>query len=264
MDKLDEIMANKRKLLKHTARPIKAKELEALARSKSPSIPFIDALATPDHLSVIAEIKRKSPSAGNIAQGMDAVEQARVYNNAEADALSILTDTEYFGGSLNDLWNVVDFLHQHERTTPCLRKDFMIHPIQVLEAAEAGAKCILIIVRALSNDEIKILREAAFYANLDILYEIHTERELENALNFDPKIVGVNNRDLRKFTTDLAISEILIPKIPEGIVKVSESGIFDVEDALRARNCGADAILVGEALMRSEDPDNLIEEFHSL
>ena len=99
---------------------------------------------------------------------------------------------------------------------------------------------------------------------MNTLYEIHNERELENCLNFDPKIVGVNNRDLRQFTTDLAISENLIPKIPEGIVKVSESGIFDIEDALRARNCGADAILVGEALMRSEDPDNLIEEFHSL
>jgi indole-3-glycerol phosphate synthase len=264
MDKLEEIMANKRKSLEHIARPIKAKELEALARSKSPSIPFIDALASPDRLSVIAEIKRKSPSAGNIAKGMDAVEQARVYKNAEADALSILTDTDYFGGSLNDLWDVVDFLHQHERTTPCLRKDFMIHPIQVLEAAEAGAKCILIIVRALSNDEMKTLQEAAYHANLDILYEIHNERELEKALHFDPKIVGVNNRDLRQFTTDLAISETLIPKIPKGIVKVSESGIFDIEDAMRARNCGADAILVGEALMRSEDPESLIEEFHSL
>ena len=264
MDKLEEIMASKRKSLEHIARPIKSKELEALARSKSPSIPFIDALASPDRLSVIAEIKRKSPSAGDIAEGMDAVEQARIYNNAEADALSVLTDTDYFGGSLNDLWDVVDFLHEHERTTPCLRKDFMIHPIQVLEAAEAGAKCILIIVRALSSDEIKILQEAAFYANLDVLYEIHNEKELEKALYFDPKIVGVNNRDLRQFTTDLAISENLIPKIPEGIIKVSESGIFDIEDAMRVRNCGADAILVGEALMRSENPDSLIEEFHSL
>jgi len=264
MDKLEEIMANKRRSLEHIVRPIKAKELEALARSKSPSISFFDALASPDRLSVIAEIKRKSPSAGDIAKGMDAVEQARIYNNAEADALSILTDTDYFGGSLNDLWDVIDFLHQHERTTPCLRKDFMIHPIQVLEAAEAGAKCILIIVRALSNDEIKTLQEAAYHANLDILYEIHNESELERALNLDPKIIGVNNRDLRQFTTDLAISETLIPKIPTGIVKVSESGIFDIEDAMRARNCGADAILVGEALMRSEDPDSLIEEFYSL
>ena len=139
MDKLEEILASKRKLLEHITRPIKAKELEILGQSKSPSIPFIEALSSPERLSIIAEIKRKSPSAGNIAKGMDAVEQARLYNNAAADALSILTDTEYFGGSLTDLWDVVDFLHQHQRTTPCLRKDFMIHPIQVLEAAEAGA-----------------------------------------------------------------------------------------------------------------------------
>ncbi len=264
MDKLEEIMASERKSLEHVMRPIKTRELEMLARSKSPSIPFIEALSSPDQLSIIAEIKRKSPSAGDIAKGMNAVEQARVYNNSQADALSILTDTDYFGGSLNDLCDVVDFLHQHERTTPCLRKDFMIHPIQVLEAAEAGAKCILIIVRALSNDEIKILQEAAFHADLDVLYEIHNESELEKVLAFDPKIVGVNNRDLRQFTTDLAISETLIPQIPQGIIKVSESGIFDIEDAMRARNCGADAILVGEALMRSEDPESLIEEFHSL
>ena len=162
MDKLEEIMASKRKSLEHIARPIKSKELQALARSKSPSIPFIDALSSPDRLSVIAEIKRKSPSAGDIAEGMDAVEQARIYNNAEADALSVLTDTDYFGGSLNDLWNVVDFLHQHERTTPCLRKDFMIHPIQVLEAAEAGAKCILIIVRALSVTKSRFFKKQLF------------------------------------------------------------------------------------------------------
>ena len=140
----------------------------------------------------------------------------------------------------------------------------MLHPLQVLEAAEAGARSILIIVRALSNDEIMRLREAAHYANLDILYEIHDEWELEKALEHEPKILGVNNRDLTVFQTDLSISERLIPQIPESIIKVSESGIFNLEDAARARECGADAILVGEALMKSEDPEALIEAFHSL
>ena len=194
---------------------------------------------------------------------MDAVEQARKYINAEADCLSILTDTDYFGGSLQDLWDAVEFLECHNRKTPCLRKDFMVHPVQVVEAAEAGARCILIIVRALENDEIKALRDAAGIAGLDVLYEIHEERELEKALKFDPKIVGVNNRDLKRFKTDLAISEALIPQIPDDIVKVSESGIFDPEDAERARDCGADAILVGEALMRAEDPEELMEAFHN-
>ena len=118
-------------------------------------------------------------------------------------------------------------------------------------------------MRALEDDEIKILRDAAQVAGLDILYEIHEERELEKALRFDPKIVGVNNRDLKRFKTDLAVSELLIPKIPDGIIKVSESGIFDIEDAERARGCGADAILVGEALMKTEDTEELVSAFHN-
>ncbi len=256
-------MAAKRRAIEHRIRPIRESELERLGRMQRQGGSFLEALAQPDRLSVIAEIKRKSPSAGEIAPAtLDAVEQARTYVNAEADCLSILTDTDYFGGTLQDLWDVIEFLEQHGRRTPCLRKDFMVHPLQVVEAVEAGARCILIIVRALEDDEIKALRDAAGIAGLDVLYEIHEERELEKALRFDPKIVGVNNRDLKRFHTDLAISEALIPQIPDDVIKVSESGIFDVEDAARARACGADAILVGEALMKSEDAEALVEAFH--
>ena len=264
MDKLFEIMAAKRHALRDQARPVRDQELERLSRIKVQGDGFLKTITQNEHLSVIAEIKRKSPSAGELAPcHLDAVEQAREYINAEADCLSILTDTDYFGGSLQDLWDVVDFLELHERSTPCLRKDFMVHPIQVLEATEAGARCILIIVRALESDEIKALRDAAAVAGLDVLYEIHEERELEKVLKFDPKIIGVNNRDLKRFETDLAVSELLIPQIPDGIIKISESGIFDFEGAQRARNCGADAILVGEALMRSEQTEALIEAFHN-
>jgi len=263
MDKLSEIMAAKRRSLADSIRPVREQELERLGRMQRQGGSFLEALARKDRLSVIAEIKRKSPSAGEIApETLDAVEQAREYVNAKADCLSILTDEDYFGGRLQDLWDVVDFLECHQRTTPCLRKDFMVHPFQVAEAAEAGARCILIIVRALEEDEIKALRDAAAIAGLDALYEIHEERELEKTLRFDPKIIGVNNRDLRRFKTDLAVSEMLIPQIPDDIVKVSESGIFDPEDATRARECGADAILVGEALMKAEEPEALMEAFH--
>ena len=263
MDKLSEIMAAKRKALAGSIRPVKEQELERLRKMQTQGGSFLEALARKDRLSVIAEIKRKSPSAGEIAPvTLNAVEQAREYDNAEADCLSILTDTDYFGGSLQDLWDVVEFLECHQRKTPCLRKDFMVHPVQVAEAAEAGARCILIIVRALEDDEIKALRDAADIAGLDILYEVHEERELEKALRFDPKIIGVNNRDLKRFRTDLAVSELLIPQIPHGIVKVSESGIFEPEDAERARDCGADAILVGEALMKAEDTEDLLQAFH--
>lgn len=263
MDKLAEIMAAKRHALRNQIRPVREQELERLGRMQTQGGSFLKALARKDRLSVIAEIKRRSPSAGEIAAAeLDAVDQARKYVNAEADCLSILTETDYFGGSMQDLWDVVEFLECHNRKTPCLRKDFMVHPIQVAEAAEAGARAILIIVRALKDDEIKALRDAAEAAGLDALYEIHEERELEKALNFNPKIIGVNNRDLKRFQTDLAVSEALIPQIPDGIVKVSESGIFEPEDAERARACGADAILVGEALMRAEDLEELIQAFH--
>jgi indole-3-glycerol phosphate synthase len=139
----------------------------------------------------------------------------------------------------------------------------MVHPVQVVEAAEAGAKCILIIVRALNDDEIQALDHAARIAGMDALYEIHEASELERALRFDPQIIGVNNRDLKRFKTDLAVSEALIPQIPENIIRVSESGIFTPEDAERASDCGADAILVGEALMRSEDTESLMQAFHN-
>ncbi|MGJ8638291.1 MAG: indole-3-glycerol phosphate synthase TrpC [Opitutaceae bacterium] len=264
MDKLAEIMAAKRLAIQNQIRPVRDSELERLSQMQKQGGSFLKALARKDRLSVISEIKRKSPSAGEIAAAdLDAVEQARKYVNAEADCFSVLTDTDYFGGTLQDLWDVVEFLEVHERKTPCLRKDFMVHPVQVVEAAEAGARAILIIVRALADDEIKALYDAATLGGLDSLFEIHEESELEKALKFDPKIVGVNNRDLKRFKTDLAVSELLIPQIPDNIIKVSESGIFDIEDAERASACGADAILVGEALMRAEDPEALVEAFHN-
>ncbi len=265
MDKLAEIMAAKRREIEDRIRPVRDRELEHLARTRRQGGSFLEALARPDRLSVIAEIKRRSPSAGEIADAaLDAVEQARTYLNAEADCLSVLTDGPYFGGSMQDLWDVVEFLECHRRDTPCLRKDFMVHPVQVVEAVEAGARCILLIVRALGDDEIKALRDAAGIAGLDALYEIHEERELERALRFDPAIIGVNNRDLKRFQTDLAVSENLIPQVPDGIVTISESGISSPADAARARACGADAILVGEALMKAADPEELVRAFQGV
>lgn len=258
-NKLDEIMARKRADLTERIRPVREEELLRL-RSED-RFRFSRAVSASESLAVIAEIKRRSPSAGDIHRGLDAVEQARRYVNGEADCLSVLTDEPYFGGSMKDLWDVVDFLREHNRSAPCLRKDFMINPIQVLEAAEAGASAILIIVRALSVDEMKRLREAADLAGLDSIYEVHEEKELETALSLNPVLLGINNRDLARFVTDLSISERLIPQVPEEILSISESGIFTGEDAERARECGADAILVGEALVRAEDPGELIRNF---
>lgn len=261
MDKLDEIMAHKRAEISALIRPVRDRELEKLGELRQKN-GFQKSLLKKDRLSVIAEIKRKSPSAGMIAELASAEEQAISYINAGADCMSILTDEKYFGGTMKDLWEVTDLVANHRRNVPCLRKDFMVDPVQVVEAAEAGAAAILIIVRALQDDEIKKLYHAAQLAHLDALFEIHTEAELERALRFSPEIIGVNNRDLQKFTTDLKISETIIPQIPKGIARVSESGIWYPEDAARVAEAGADAILVGEALMRTDDVDELIESFH--
>ncbi len=264
MDKLSEIMAHTREQLAPRLRPVSDAELARFGNRGYAGPGFIESLVNAPGLGVIAEIKRRSPSAGQIAELPVAEEQARKYLNAEVDAISVLTDEKYFGGSLKDLWAVTDFLSDHRRPTPCLRKDFMVHPLQVLEAAEAGARCILIIVRALEDDEIYTLRDAADTAGLDILYEIHSEPELERALRFEPEMIGVNNRDLARFKTDLAFSEELIPQIPDGILPVSESGIFTLEDAERVYEAGAKAVLIGEALMKHDEPEHFVEAMHAL
>jgi len=258
MDKLAEIMAYKREELAPILRPVHDEDFLSFGKRKDSLHVFRDALASEDELSVISEIKRRSPSAGEIADIPSAEEQARLYLNAEADALSVLTDEKYFGGCLDDLCNVTDFIRSHGRALPALRKDFAFHPIQVLEAAEAGASAILLIARALQDGEMAELRRVADLAGLDCLYEAHDEAEIGRILDQDPMIVGVNNRNLSTFETDLAVTERLLPLIPDHVVKVSESGITDPEDAWRARDAGADAVLCGEALMRSEDPEEFV------
>jgi indole-3-glycerol phosphate synthase len=258
MDKLAEIMAHKRREIEPRLRPVRERELARFAERPRPGPGFAQALDQPGRLGVIAEIKRRSPSAGEIKAGADAVEQARRYTNAGTDCISVLTDEKYFGGSLRDLWDVVEFQVITNRHVPCLRKDFMVHPLQIVEAAEAGARAILIIVRALDDETIKALHEAAALAGLDALFEIHEERELERALRHGAKLIGVNNRNLATFKTDLAFSEKIIPQIPKGALPVSESGIFTPDDAARVRAAGARAILVGEALMKADDPEKLL------
>ena len=257
MDKLTEIMARKRREIAGQIRAVTEAELAraAAAAPKRPS--FADALRRADGtLAVIAEIKRRSPSAGEIMASVSAPDQARRYLAAAADALSVLTDERYFGGSLDDLG-----LASAAVAMPCLRKDFMVHPVQVLEAVQSGASAILIIVRALSDEEITALHGAARAAGLDTLFEIHLEAELDRAVRHGARIVGVNNRDLATFQIDLGLSETLIPKFPKHVVAVSESGITTGADAARARAAGAHAILAGEGLMRAQDPGALIRQF---
>ena len=257
-------MAWKRREIAPQIRPVSDAELAQCHASLERPPSFARALQRPDgKLAVISEIKRRSPSAGDIKAGASALEQAQRYQKAGADALSILTDQKFFGGTLDDLRQVTAQFRQSPLSPPCLRKDFMVHPIQVLEAREAGASAILIIVRALNDDEITTLFSAAKAAGLDALFEIHHEAELERAIHHGARIIGVNNRDLAIFKTDLGLSERLIPQFPSDVIAVSESGIFTAADAARARNAGAHAVLVGEALMKAEDPASLLAQFRN-
>ncbi len=264
-DKLTEIMAWKRREIAPLLRDVTEAELARLNASLPRPPSFATALRRADNtVGVIAEIKRRSPSAGDIKAGASSLDQAKRYQAAGADALSVLTDEKYFGGTLEDLRGVTNYFRSTPPTTPCLRKDFMVHPLQVLEAREAGASAILIIVRALTDEEIAVLHGAARAAGLDALFEIHTEPEIERAVRHGAKVIGVNNRDLAIFKTDLGLSERLIPKFPRDVIAVSESGIFTGADAARVRAAGAHAVLVGEALMRAADPAALVAQFRAV
>lgn len=262
MDKLTEIMDAKRREIAPFVRTVADAEFAAFGqRSLSPG--FCQSLRVAGRLSLIAEVKRASPSVGQIRAEVDAVAQAQVYAAGGADALSVLTETTYFKGQLQDLVRVVADQAQAPHPLPCIRKDFMVHPYQVLEAAQAGARCILIIVRGLTDDEIRPLHHAAKLAGLDTLFEVHDEAELERALRHDPVMVGVNNRNLSTFQIDLSFAERVIPQMPSAVLKVAESGIKTVEDAARMRLAGAHALLVGESLMRDSAPAALMKALQS-
>ena len=183
-----------------------------------------------------------------IAEQFDPVEIARRYEAAGANAVSVLTDERFFGGRLDDLVAVREAI-----TLPVLRKDFVLEDVQIYEAAAAGADAVLLIVAALTQDELQSLLDVATACQLDALVEVHTLEEMDRALATDANIIGINNRDLTTFQVDLAATEQLSEQVPPGILLVSESGIRNAEDSRRLRGCGVDAILVGEALMRSGD-----------
>jgi len=198
----------------------------------------------PAPLAVIAEIKRRSPSKGDIAPDLDAVEQARAYEAAGAEAISVLTEPDRFGGSLDDLRAVAAAVD-----LPVLRKDFIIDPYQVWETADAGAAAVLLIAAALPSGALGALLDECHDCGLDALVEIHDADDLERACSVGATMMGVNNRDLHTLEVDLAVSEALGALIERCVLFVSESGIGAPSDARRVRAAGAQAILVGEALV---------------
>src|SRR5256884_8464137 len=246
MNRLEEILQTKRQEIEQL-KP-RAADLDRQARARTDFRDFRLVLTqTTEKLAIIAEIKKASPSAGVIAKTFEPVEIAKNYERDGANAISVLTDSKFFQGSLEHLRNVRSAV-----SLPVLRKDFIWDRAQLAESAANGADAILLIVAAVTQDQLVRLLEGAKEYRLDALVEVHSIDELQRAREAGAEIVGINNRDLTTFDVDLAVTEKLCREVPDEIVLVSESGIKTPQDVARVKACGVDAILVGEALMRHE------------
>jgi indole-3-glycerol phosphate synthase len=227
------------------------RDLEAEASKAPPPRSFRAGLQGP-RVGLIAEVKRRSPSAGEIQAGLDPARHAAAYAGAGAAAISVLTNREHFGGSLEDLSAVVRGV-----PVPVLRKDFILDETQILEARAAGASAILLITRALSPARLKELARAARDWELETLVEVHTASELDLALESGATAIGVNSRDLNDFRIDTEAAWRLVARVPADRVAVAESGMSTPADVERAAQAGADAVLIGTALSAAPDPADL-------
>jgi indole-3-glycerol phosphate synthase len=232
--------------------------IEALAARLGPANrgrPFSEALVA-EGISLVAEMKRASPSKGAIRPGASVTEVVRAYEAAGAAACSVLTEGPHFAGSLDDLAEARDACG-----LPLLRKDFIVHPYQLVEARLSGADAVLLIVAALHRDRLEGLMRDAQDLGLDCLVEVHDEEEIGVAIEAGAEVIGINNRDLHSFEVDLETTFRLLPDVPAGTVVVAESGISTRGDVQELEDAGVDAILVGESLMRADDP---AEAIHAL
>ena len=250
MTTLDDLTSAARDQVARRREQVSLEELERAISARVEGRPFKEALAAPG-ISLIAEYKRRSPAAGDLPRGADPVEQVvRAYERGGASALSILTDGEHFGGSLADLRAA-----RAATDLPILRKDFTLDRYQLYEAAASQADAVLLIVAALEADELAELHAEADALDLDCLVEVHDAEELEAALEVDAEVIGINNRDLGDFSVDLERTFELLVDVPAGKTVVSESGIRSRDQVAELERVGVDAVLIGETLMRAEDPE---------
>ncbi len=258
---LDRILPQTREDLeaRMSAQPLR--EITARVRDCEDTRDFIEALVE-DRLHLIAEVKRASPSRGDLAPDLDAAELAHVYMDNGASAVSVLTDRPFFKGSLDDLRAVRDAAA--ESRTPVLRKDFVIDEYMIYEARLWGADAVLLLVVGLSDGQLQDYQGLANDLGMAALIETHDELELYRALDIKPRLIGINNRDLRTFTTDLTTTHGLAPRVGSSSRVVAESGIHNVDDARSMRAAGADAILVGESLITAEDTSARVQELSSV
>jgi indole-3-glycerol phosphate synthase len=242
-------------IIEHKRQEVRAlrEHRSALAgRSDSPR-PFIDALKGAGRLGVIAEVKKASPSRGVIRPDFDPVAIARRYRDGEASAISVLTDARFFQGAAEYLTRVRESVE-----LPVLRKDFIIDPLQIEQSASLNADALLLIAACLSDAQMEELYAAAREMHIEPLIEIHNGGELDRAMRLSPSLLGINNRDLATFETDIATTLELMPSIPRDTIVVSESGIFSETETGPLMAAGVQGVLVGESLMRSDDPAGLI------
>jgi len=254
---LDTIIQHKWREVAQARERTPLTRLEAEAAKQSPARGFACALKRPDADSpvrVIAEIKKASPSKGLIREDFRPVDFARSYQAHGAAAISVLTDEEFFQGSLDVLRAV-----RAAVGLPLLRKDFIIDPYQIVESRAAGADAILLIVSVLTDARLRAFREQAEGLGMDCLVEVHTREEGRRAADCGARVIGVNNRDLKTFETDLRHTEEILPALPKGAILVSESGIATNADVRYLASLGVDAILVGETLMRHPEPGDGIK-----
>jgi len=254
----DIVQQKKREVARLPARLIAAGDLRDAMLEHGERRDFLAAMRRPRHgdMALIAEVKKASPSAGVICADFDPVRIAKEYEAAGASCLSILTDEKFFQGSLDHLRQI-----RAAVKLPLLRKDFIIDERQILEAIEWGADAILLIVAILDDERLKKFHSLAIEAGLAVLVEVHDEAELERALKIGASLIGVNNRDLKTFKVDLATTERIAAKMENSLrLLVAESGIHTCADVERLKKCGANAILVGESLMRGGDIQKKIHE----
>jgi indole-3-glycerol phosphate synthase len=260
MGVLDQILSSKRDEVTVLHRPETAALLQRTALAASPPRDFAGALRRADGtLAVIAEIKRRSPSKGDLALDLDPPVLAKDYERGGACALSVLTDQPWFGGTVEDLQSVREAVE-----VPILRKDFTIDPVQVYETRAIGADAILLILAALPDDHmVADLQELAWSLGLAVLVEAHSAAEVERGLGLGARILGVNARNLSTFDEHLDTVADVAAHIPSAVIAVAESAIRSPADAARMAGCGFDAVLVGEALVRSDDPAALAAEMRA-
>jgi indole-3-glycerol phosphate synthase len=254
MTRLDELVEAAREDVERRKQHLAPEDLRAQLGTLSGSRPFGEALVRPG-LSLIAEFKRRSPSAQEIRPGAGVADVVRAYERGGATALSVLTEGHSFGGTLDDLRDA-----RAASGLPILRKDFVVDPYQLHEAAVYGADAVLLIVAAIDDDRLRQLIEEAEALDLDCVVEVHDERELERALEVGAEVIGINNRDLSDLSVDLTTTTELITDVPAGKTVVAESGYQSREQLEELERIGCDAVLIGEQLMRADDPEGRVRE----